>query len=1156
MKKNGFCDWKCKHSGPPRILIIMKFSMLLLFIPVLSVLAGKSYSQSTELSLNMENAPLKEVLSSIEDQSEFYFMYSEKVVNVERRVSIVCQDRKVEPVLNELLEGTNIQFRIKDRIIILTTPEILNESVGMFSQPLLITGTVTDKDGQALLGLTVRIKGTTKGVISSEDGTYAIEVSGEEDILVFSYVGMQPQEIVVGTRTVIDVIMLEETTTLDELVVVGYQTKRKRDITGSIANISGAKLAESRTESFTQALQGRAAGVYVKSNSGQPGGGVSVRIRGIGGLNNSEPLYIIDGVQVAGSSGSDNSNPLASLNPSDIESLEVLKDASSAAIYGARGANGVVIITTKRGKMGEPGLTYRGSFGVQNITNVNDFGVLNAREYAERVNAAAIADGGYAIFGGPNEWVYPHDLFPDPSELGEGTDWLDVIFAENTPVQEHQLSYKGGNEKHNYYVSLNYLDQDGLVDRTYYKRYSFRVNSDTRVNKFIKMGNSLAFSHSSSNYYWSTRTGNGGLLVDALTYSPTIPTHNPDGSWAGPPHDFYPPQRTPYARVNSNDNDRRISSLLGNVYAELAILKSLSFRSSFSADLSLNTNNSWGHTWEEGILSDQTTGVYNTTQRSGTWIWSNVLNFNKDIDRHHISAILGTECSESSTRAMAASARYNDNGIRIVSPTSSNTFSVDEWMSSWSLLSYFGNLAYNFANKYYIEGNIRRDGSSRFGANSRWGLFPSFSGAWRISEESFFPVPQIDDLKIRASYGEVGNNNIGDFAYIARLTSVLYAFGDNNGSFTNGLAIDDVANPDLKWETSKQTNFGLDLAMFGSKLSFTADYFQTEVSDMLLGIAIPAVTGINSSQGQITLATVISNAGSLLNKGFEFELGFRNSLGSFSYGFSANLTTFDNEVTDIGGNEEIWGMTIDGQNVSRTVVGGSLGEYYGYEVEGIFQNQDEIDAADALDGDPSTPYQSHQTAPGDFRYKDVTGDGVVADDDRTVIGSPVPDFTYGLNVNLAYKGFDLSMLLTGTQGNDIFNASRINLEASGLTNFNKSRAVLESWDGEGSSNTVARATGNDPNQNKRISSIYVEDGSYLRLREVRLGYNLPLQVIQKLYMSSAVVYISAQNLLTLTGYSGFDPEVGNLSGNNLNSSIDNDVYPQVKSISAGIQISF
>lgn len=1140
MKKN------CKLGGlstkiPPilKTLIIMKLSIILVSFASLTLSYGSIYAQDTKLNLQVSGSQLKDVFKNIESQSEFSFMYDNSMINVEREVTIRATEKTIYQVLDQILDNNEVRYQIIDRHIVLIPKEENQEERA-------VTGKVTSADDQGgLPGVNVILKGTSSGTVTDVDGNYSLIIPDEAAILVFSSVGFVREEVQVGNQAVIDIIMTADVTAMEELVIVGYGTKKKRDITGSIASISGESLSEVRAESFAQALQGQAAGVYVKSNTGQPGGGVSVRVRGIGGINNSEPLYIIDGVQIGGTGDSDDSNPLASINMNDIASIEVLKDASSAAIYGARAANGVVIITTRRGESGAPKFSYTGSYGVQNLTNPNNFALLNAQEYATVVNQTVMADGGAAIFGG-NDPLYSPDIFPAPSTLGEGTNWLDAIINKNAKVQEHQVAVSGGSDKNKYYLSLNYLEQEGIMLNTFYKRYNLRVNTDNDITKSIKIGNSLLVSNSSSNQMDQKRMGETGVLNNALTISPTLNVYNPDGSFAGPTHGFFPPKRNSAAELMKTERNNVTTNVIGNVYGLVSIVDGLSFKTSFSANMRFNSNDHFEPTYSEGTNIRNSTAVSALSINQNSWIWNNVLSYTKDFDKHHVAFLGGTEAISNEMSIITGDASYTDNAIRIVSSQGSETSGIDQFKTGSSLISYFGNASYNFDNRYYLEANIRRDGSSRFGANNRVGIFPSLSAAWRISSEEFMPE-SISDMKFRASYGKVGNDKIGDYSYIAGIKNIFYGFGDVNGVFSNGLAIDQLGNPNLKWETSEQINLGLDLYLLDNKLSITADYFETTVTDMLLGLPIPAITGISASTGVILQGTITSNAGSLMNKGIELEASYRDKIGEISYSVGANITTFNNEIIDIGDNDQIWGQTIQGENVSRTVVGGSLGEFYGYTVEGIFQTQAEVDAA---------AVQNENTAPGDYRYKDLNGDNVINADDRGTIGSPIPDFTYGLNLNLGYKQFTLSMLWTGSQGNEIFNANRIDLEASGRTNFNKSKTVLNSWNGPGTSNTIARRIQSDPNQNRRVSSIFVEDGSYFALRNLKIGYNLPSELTSKLKISNAQVYVSGQNLLMFTKYSGFDPEVGNYSGSNLNAGIDNDLYPHASTVNLGVVVNF
>jgi TonB-linked SusC/RagA family outer membrane protein len=723
-------------------------------------------------------------------------------------------------------------------------------------------------------------------------------------------------------------------------------------------------------------------------------------------------------------------------------------------------------------------------------------------------------------------------------------------------MQEHQISMSGAKEDHTYYISANYFDQSGIVETTSFKRYTFRFNSDNKLTKWLKVGNSFSVANSKQIGMDVNRTMGGEIMAAAMFTPPTIAAFNEDGSFAGAPTAFYQPKRTPYSILKNNHVENRRTDLIGNIYGDVSLFKGLSFRTNVSVVMNFTTSENFAPTFNEGIAQSSVTNNSYTYSNYSNWLWNNVFTYNKSIKKHHITALGGMEATESRSEYLLGTASFGENVIRIVKSVGASTSQFEQNFSSNSLISYFGNFSYNYDQKYYLEGNIRRDGSSQFGLNSRWGTFPSVSGAWRLSKESFFPKTAINDMKLRLSYGEVGNNKIGDFSFIAPLKTVLYSMSGNDNQYNTGTVIAYMANPNLKWETSKQTNFGVDISLLDSRLTLAADYFVTNVEDMLLGLQIPAFTGISFSDAEIKTGTVTSNVGSLTNKGFEFEASYKGKIGQVAYSVNGNLTTFHNEVTNIGNNEEIWGQMYKGQNISRTIVGGSLGEFYGYVADGIFQTQSEVDAANALDGDSSTAYQNAKTAPGDYKFKDLDGDNKITADDRTTIGSPIPDFTYGLGINLEYKDFTFSTLLVGSQGNDVFFASRTDLESSSQRNYNKSRVMLDAWNGAGSSNTVARIISSDPNQNSRISSKFVEDGSYLRVRNIQLGYNIPARLTNKIKASKAQVYISGQNLFTFTKYSGFDPEVGNLNGSNLNAGIDTDLYPQAQSIHIGASITF
>jgi TonB-linked SusC/RagA family outer membrane protein len=1129
-----------------KLLLTMKLTILLLFIGLMQV-SATGYSQATKFNIKVENKKIVEVLKEIEETSNFRFFYIREQVDVERVVSVNVNNETVEQILDEIFNDKGIAYRVmEDNLILLSPKEISTDNV-KDSQQNKVSGKVTDEDGQPLPGVAIRIKGTSIGTVSDINGNFSITDVPEDAVLQLSFVGMKTQEVEVNNQTTMNITMVVDSIGLDEIITVGYSTVKKRDLTGSISSIGSKELAKTGSATIAQAIQGQTSGVLISPKSGSPGAALSVRIRGVGGINNSEPLYVVDGIY---------GGSLQGINPDEIKSIEILKDASSSAIYGARGANGVVLITTKRGKGGNMKVTYNGSVGFQNMVNVGNINLLNAREYAEVMNTMCRNDGKPEPFGGdPN---MPAEYFPAPSELGKGTDWVDVMFRSNSPIHDHLLSFSGGSEKHTAYVAVSYLDQEGTVIRSGMTKYNFRVNTDHKVKKWLKVGNSTSFGQKKitgddhSNNHIDHKYGQ---FYEIMMTPSTIPVFNEDGTLAGPPDPFYGPARTPYAKVVSSNPFTKSFYISNSIYADFQIFKYLNFHTNFNNNYSSSVSyNHINDIYEEGIVSGHDVKVSASNTYSTGWTWSNVLKFNKQFGVHNISALAGYEKRSSMWNSIYGKSRYLDPSYQVISSGAAENSSFTQYRGEETMVSYFASASYNFKEKYYFTGNIRHDGSSRFGENNRFGTFPSFSVAWRLSNERFFPENDIlTDIKLRGSWGQVGNDKIGNYRYIAPLANVFYSFSGQNGDFESGLVTKTLANTNLKWETSTQTNFGVDLMMFKSKLRLTADYFVTDVSDMLLGKTIPVTSGIASlTWGRYV--SVITNAGALTNKGFEFEAGYNNTIGNVSYNIHANITTYDNEVTDIGSNEYLSGTNSYAVR-NRTYVGGGLGDFYGYVCDGIFQTQGEIDAANAIDGDPSSPYQIAETVPGDFKFRDLDGDGVITDKDRQIIGSPIPNFTYGFGFDLGYKRLKFSTLFYGSSGNEVYNALRSEMEQQGRS-MNKANTVLNAWHGEGTSNTIPIRRVQDLNSNMRTSTAYLEDGSFLRLQNIVLSYDLPVS------FAKIQVYVSGDNLITFTKYQGFNPDISiNQSGDygegsRLDSGIDDGYYPNSSIYRFGVNITF
>ncbi|MDN5216796.1 TonB-dependent receptor [Fulvivirgaceae bacterium BMA12] len=1093
------------------------------------------------ISIDNKNASLKEIFASITEQTDLYFTYNTENVNDQIKVRQTVNQNNLNYFLRKLSREHKLGFkRVNNHIFVINRgsktkaiEDIILPSEGMLER---ITGRVTSEDdSEPLPGVSILLKGTTNGVITDPEGNYTITapVGG---ILVFSFVGYKTQERVIGNESVINVQMIPDLEHLEEIVVVGYGVQKKSNVSGSIVSVGADDIARTQNSSFDAALQGKVPGVYVTTNGGQPGGGVSIRIRGAGTINNSNPLYVIDGV-IIGAGNDENFNPLVAINPNDIESIDILKDAASAAIYGARAANGVVLITTKRGKTGKPQVSYSAYAGIQKAVN-NLTRPLNATEYATRMNTAFTAAG-------------EAEPFPNPASLGEGTNYLDEVIGDGF-ITDHQLSISGGSEKSNYYVSMNYFDNDGIMLETFQRRFSIRANTDHQLSEKVKVGNSLFYSRGSRfDNDAGLRTFIHGSFTSLYLALPTTPVFDPSTStgYGGPTDTRLERRRNQVSFYELPDRDNASDRVLGNVYLEYSPIPGLKFRTSYSADIQNTSNYIFTPRFEEGLINSDGRSVVNQLRdNSFFWLWENTVTYTGSIGKNNFSITGGTTAQELKFRKFESQAEYEIGEFTEIMSSASiltaNSESFEE-----SLASVFGRVTYDYDNKYLFTFAVRRDGSSKFGPDNKFGVFPSFTAGWRVSEEPFFVKDGLfTDLKIRGGWGQVGSDAIGNFKYLATLNSTFnYAFGNQNGITSIGTALENLANAGVQWETATEYNFGFDAGFLDGKLSFSAEYYNRTRNDMLLTLPLPGVSGLKET---------IANVGELVNKGFEFAAGYRKVTGDVTFDFNANLSTISSEVVDLGGLQEIVAFNYSGSGSTILIRPGEpLGSFYTRRGDGIFQTQAEVEAANAIDGNDATPYQNVDTAPGDFRWKDLNGDGRVDNNDKELTGSPIPKFTYGFGANMNYKNFDLSFQFFGVQGNKILNITRSLIEGSGRT-FNKSSTVLNGWSGPGTSNTIPRAITTDPNQNGILSDQFIEDGSYLRLRNLQIGYTLPEGILSPLGVSTARVYVAGQNLFVLTGYSGIDPEVGFDENNSAVAGVDNDLYPQVRTWSVGVNVSF
>ena len=979
------------------------------------------------------------------------------------------------------------------------------------AQKFQVTGRVTDAaNGTPLFGVSIGIKGTSTGSISDVEGKFTIQAPSKQATIVFSSVGYKPMEIVVGNQTQLSVLMVQEITQLDQIVVVGYGTQRKKDLTGSITLVSTKDMKSLALPSVSDALQGRAAGVQVIS-SGVPGSDATFRIRGVGTINNNDPLLVIDGVPV--------SSGLNTLNMNDVESMQVLKDASATAIYGSRGANGVVIVTTKRGKGDKSHLDFNYFFGMQKATNIVK--MLNAGEFASLHNDI-MANAGLA----------QNPAYSDPASLGAGTDWLGELFNP-APMQNFSLSYSGNSAKTNYYVSGNYLNQEGIILNTGYKKITLQFNSDTRVFDRLKFGNSLTFNN-------DTKTSGNYSIRNTMLALPTQPILREDGTYSGPVQlpiwdgDIV----NPIGLAKTVNNSTLGYNLIGSIYGELEVLKDLKIKSTFGLQANFWNSRTWApnYHWNSSIVDDSY--LFEQYNKRLTWVWDNTATYEKVIGKHNLTLMAGMSSQESESHYLNGSIQSFASNLTQQMDNGTKQPTLGGSTSSWSLVSYMGRVNYSYNGKYLATATLRRDGSSRFGEGNKWGLFPSGSIAWRMSEEDFMkPITFINSMKVRAGYGVTGNQEIGNYSFASALQTIKYNF---NNSIVNAVVPLMMPNPNVQWEEQKQANIGIDASLFKSRIEVTIDAYIKNTENMLVPMAVPVSTGYSD------VYVPYINAGKMENKGIEFTVDSRNLVGDFTWNTSFNISYNRNIVKSINDTVPMTSGSIGlNYNLALIQAGHPVNEFYGFVTEGIFQTPADVDnhAVQVMGNDPY-----NRTSAGDIRFKDMNNDGVINDLDRVFTGNPNPTFIFALNNSFTYKGFDLSIFLQGVAGNKILNANRIFSEAMSVSQ-NQTIETLNRWTGEGTSDLMPRAIFNDPNKNTRPSDRYVEDGSYLRIQNLTFGYTLPVAMTEKAHMSSVRVYASAKNIYTFTKYTGFDPEVGT-------SGIDNNVYPVTATYSVGVNIGF
>lgn len=1025
-----------------------------------------------------------------------------------------------------------------------------------WAQESVISGQITDETGLPVPGASIFIKGTQNGVSSDIDGNYQIKATPNASLTI-SFVGYATQEIAVGNKTVINAQLVPSSKDLEEVVVVGYGTQKKSVVTGAISSVKAEQLENLPLTRVEQSLQGRVSGVNIFANSGQPGSSATVRVRGITSFNGdgaNSPLFVIDGIVA------DN---ISFLNQSDIASIEVLKDAASAAIYGTRAANGVILVTTKKGKAGKISVTYNGFGGSSRPARKLD--LLNGEQYAALRNEQY----GNGYTGNPNGDT-PYTLpYPNAGTYGKGTDWQDVIFNKNAQRQQHEFSISGGNEKSNFVASFGYLDQEGIVTSqiSNYLRKTLRLNSNHKVNSWLSAGQTFSYAREKTVGLGNTNSEFGGPLASAINLDPTTPAIVTDPSTRPNPSD--------YAQANSlrdaNGNYYGISNavqqemtnplayvqtrlgnydwadnIMGSAYAEVTPIEGLKVKTQISGKQAYYGTESFTPKSYLGPNSNTVrNSLFRSQNQSFLWNIENTISYTKNIANHNFTVLIGQGAYVKGIGFGQGTTYYNqpvnthaEASFNWNTPeTDKQTYAFDNQETTMSSL--FARATYDYKERYLFTGIVRRDGSSNFGSNNKYGVFPSFSLGWNITKEEFWKENKyVNSLKLRGGYGVTGNDNIGQNGFLSLVTGGFNYTVGNNGDVAVGNTLVRPSNPDLHWEETSMTNIGFDATLL-KDFTLTAEYYIKKTNGILQDVRIPGYVGASNPP--------YGNVASMKNTGVEFELGYRKQIGDFKISANGNFSTLKNTVTSVGPDRKY----NDGPRIqsgqfplTRSEVGSSFNAFYGFQTDGIFQNQGEIDAYVGPDGSKIQP----DAVPGDFRWKDLNNDGTITEKDRKYLGKPLPDYSYGITINLEYKNFDITAFGQGVGGNQIFQG----LRRLDMLNSNWQTAALNRWTGEGTSNTFPRLSTIDRNQNfSKPSNFYLQDGDYFRIKLIQIGYSIPSDIISKAGLAKTRIYVTGENLFTFTKYTGYDPEIGgDVMG------IDRGYYPQAKSFMIGCNLAF
>ncbi|WP_308756896.1 TonB-dependent receptor [uncultured Bacteroides sp.] len=1133
----------------------------------------------SNITLNVQNETVENVFNRLSLQTGLKFFYDQAIVNSAPRVSLNVNNASLQSVLDEISLQTKLYFNRENNTISVGKQKNMNEEKQV--KVTTITGRVVDQAGEPVIGASVVLKGTTNGIITDVNGNYTLSDVPEDGIISFSYIGYKTVEFKANNENLATITLKEDNELLDEVVVVGYGVQRKRDVTTSISSMKASELAVP-VSSVDQAIVGKMTGVQVTQPNGIPGGGLSIKVRGSGSITaGTDPLYVVDGFPMSNEAGNgtgQNVSPLSTINMNDIESIEVLKDASAAAIYGSRGANGVVIITTKKGKEGKdlkPTVQYDGYVGFQQRTKKID--MLNAYDYAKlsydgHNNAyldALAKKGLQGSISDTNEerniklgnkpgitnqaYLVPPEIMPYINgETGlTDTDWQDEVMR-TALTHSHNLSLSGGNQSTRYFISGNYMKEEGIVIGSDFEQMGARGKVDANYKRF-SFGTNLSFNYSVYDIVpTEDRYKNETIVASALAMSPIMPVYNADGSYNFDQWNWqyaHPQIVNPVALANEKEDQMKRYRFLGNVYGEYELYKDLKFKTSFGVDFNSYTRSYYRPSTLPTSLNRVPPSVPEGSKRDKNmlnWVWENTLSYMKTFKKdHQLSAVAGWSAQkESVNTSLIAGNGYPNDLVHTINAASA----ITSWSATayeWSLLSALARAQYSYKGRYMFSAAIRADGSSRFGKNNRWGTFPSVSAGWYISEEDFMKnLDWLSSLKLRASYGVSGNFNIGNYDYYATLSEDNYIFGKSDGALASGLYPSTAGNQDLGWEKTAMFNLGLEFGLF-NMFTFELDWYTSTTSDMLLDVPVAEFSGFS---------TIPMNIGKVSNKGIEFALSTTNTWGNFTWNNRFNISANRNKVVDLGGVDEM--LTTTESVTFITKVGEPIGNYYTLVTDGVFANQAEIDNSQ----DPDKTKRQHAyvkgAKPGDFRFKDMDGNGEIDENDRTITGNYMPKFTYGFSTELKYKNVDLAISMQGVQGNKIANIFRRyinNMEGGNNCQIDAlNRWTSESEPGNG---LVVRANRSATGMNGTTSTWHIEDGSYLRIKNITLGYTFPKSWLANAGINRTRIYFSTQNPFTFTKYSGYNPEV-NMKGNSLTPGIDYGTYPLAKSFVFGLNVTF